>query len=626
MSACPRIYPKLSQPVWLAARLKTEAAAHRFAGAMKRMDLFYRACEGTRHDFSRSEMLALYSIVPSPALFDVPLVLAEPDFHGCSTHIMPTALDAGRVEPAVYLRQFATRLAGDLPPVWKMPPPVAYVCHFTRMDAIYAATDFFGSGRVYYCADPDLDLFASALAPIALAGKGLPETDDDAWASYAAFDWLLDDRTFFKGVSVLPPGATARLTRAQAGWVRSHDYAAVLQNGISRASQSDAIEAGQSILSAAARITTDQPPRIGLSGGRDSRLVAAMAIDLGLDARYDTFWPPDIDAEIAEDLVGKAPGKLDWTKNRYDPEQVPSGGIDFETSAAYWFQLFEGDGWPSNVGRLVPGEHADPQMSPYQRWNMSDHPGQIARWNFSGWAGEIVRQHFYGRNDLSAPKKRIKAFLAYRRRIPEILSQSAREVSAGMLENIISEGRALGLAGLHLLDWIYVRSQQRRRVPVAHSPGAVFPLFTPQMFLAGFRSPPEEKITGRLVQGMTADLIPAWGDVPYFDDLAAQRPVSEINKTLSRRLYWEANRAKYLAAMEQGLQAMQQHFREDALEAFAAVDRSHSNAAQLQNISNRLLWRLGFTDFLRRIAEVQQAVGGGAYDLPPATTVDTKFA
>ncbi len=351
-----------------------------------------------------------------------------------------------------------------------------------------------------------------------------------------------------------------------------------------------------------------------------------MALGLDIEARYDTFWPPNIDAEVAEDLVGKSSRPLDWTKNRFDPEQVPQGGVDFEASAAYWFQLFEGDGWPSNVGRAGPKSGDGAASSPFLRWNMSDHPGTIHRWNFSGWGGEIVRHHSYKPDDVAAPKKRIAAFMAYRRRIPPLLSQVARDVSADMLENVMAEGKAVGLSGLHLLDWIYVRSQQRRRVPVAFSLGAIFPLLTSQMFLAGFRRSPLEKISAEIVTDMTARLVPEWREVPYFDDLAAQLPLGETNKTLSRRLYWEADRESYSAAKKTGLAAMERHFQEDAFETFAAADRANSNAAQIQNISNRLLWRIGFADFVRRIEDTYRAFAAASGPLPDPITVDSKFS
>jgi hypothetical protein len=199
MSGRPNTYPDLSQPVWLAARLKNEAAVERFAGAMERMEVSYNGDTATRKAVSRSDVLALYSISPEPPLFDVPLVLAEPDLLVCSTHIMPTMLQTREDSPSRYLRQFSNLLCGDLPEVWKVLPPLASVCLFTRMDAIYAATDFFGCGRVYTASDGDPDLLSSALAPIVVARDRCPKIGEDAWASYAALDWLLDERSFLRG-------------------------------------------------------------------------------------------------------------------------------------------------------------------------------------------------------------------------------------------------------------------------------------------------------------------------------------------------------------------------------------------------------------------------------------------
>jgi len=192
-----------------------------------------------------------------------------------------------------------------------------------------------------------------------------------------------------------------------------------------------------------------------------------------------------------------------------------------------------------------------------------------------------------------------------------------------MLESIMQEGRRIGLSGVHLLDWIYVRSQQRRRVPIAFSPGVAFPLYTPQMFMAGFALPPEEKISSALFTDLTNRIIPEWRDVPYFDELAAGRPLAEVNKTLSRRLYWEGDRNGFLRAMKTGLEPMAEHFQDDAFEAFSSIERSDKRAAQLQNISNRVLWRIGFEDFVRRIRRVQAEVPVATRPLPPEKSLRT---
>ena len=578
--------PITPQPLWFAVRFDDATGRDRALEAAARTCALHGY--GADHDVrvSVSAHAMLLTAGTDRVLGQMGLIHSDDATHSCATNF---ALTEARADDPSWLKDMARLTQGTLPELWRLPPPVSYVQHEVVGGSIVAATDFFGAGKVYMTEHRGLDACGSALAPLALLRAPDLACDDRAWRHYLAFDWVLDDRTFYHGITLLPPGGRVTYSAGGAKVERSHDYAAVRAAGRDAASEDDAIAAGRAILEGGSRLSPRPEFSIGLSGGRDSRCVAAMALTSGAQASYYTQIPPDLEGEIAEQLVARAPTQMDWTLRDTKPREPGPPPGPLAERADYWFARTGGDGWPSHVLWPIPPRD----------------PGPAGAITLSGGGGEIVRAHFYGKAQAGDGMDRVRWFLDTQTSLVSTISRGTREACAHDIRAILFEGAMLDLEGPHLLDWFYVRSQQRRRVPTHLSTAIAFPLYTPQMFLAGFRATSTHKAEGGLAAALTARMVPEWATIPYFADLEKTRPRKETSKVAVRPYHWEQDREGYLAVVDEGLDLYGDIAAPDARERFHKVSRADRRAGMYQNGANRLAWRVGFQrwdDRLRALA------------------------
>lgn len=192
-----------------------------------------------------------------------------------------------------------------------------------QLRGIFAIVRLSASGEVAITSDPlgfrclyfgeSADVVVvSSRAPLvarALAGKRRPIRDSLAMCWLAYTTYRVGDTTGFAGVRVVPSGAFVeiqphrgmRITRS-APWIpdpRSRDL-----------STEDIVELVRADIAASLRAILEIPVDrhvIGLTGGKDSRLILAIALWAGLahDFDYETIGPPDLaDVRVASDLAG----------------------------------------------------------------------------------------------------------------------------------------------------------------------------------------------------------------------------------------------------------------------------------------------------------------------------------
>src|SRR5215213_6387111 len=82
----------------------------------------------------------------------------------------------------------------------------AFLLYDSRRQQLMAARDHFGIKPLYYYADPSRLLFASEIKALLQHPDVRPEVDFDSLRDYITFQFVLEDRTLFKGVRKLEPG------------------------------------------------------------------------------------------------------------------------------------------------------------------------------------------------------------------------------------------------------------------------------------------------------------------------------------------------------------------------------------------------------------------------------------
>lgn len=93
---------------------------------------------------------------------------------------------------------------------------------------------------------------------------------------------------------------------------------------------------------------------------------------------------------------------------------------------------------------------------------------------------------------------------------PEVLAAEKARISG-----ILDHAREVGLAGLHLLDYLYLVERMRRWATSAYTTGMVTPFLAPGFVATTFALTPAQKRDRLLHTGLIARLVPEWSEVPF---------------------------------------------------------------------------------------------------------------
>ncbi|TVR06858.1 MAG: asparagine synthase (glutamine-hydrolyzing), partial [Salinarimonadaceae bacterium] len=190
----------------------------------------------------------------------------------------------------------------------------AFALHDAREGALHLARDRFGIKPLYWTRLPDGGFAAASEIPPLLALRGgRAQADEDTILTYlesGVYD--ASEKTFFEGVSALPPGACARLDLATGGMTitRWYDFcAAVAAQDAPRDPRDWRPEIAYRVERAVKdHLIADVPVGLNVSGGVDSSLLCALAGEELSDLHVFTqdFEPPYSERAFVEQAVGRA--------------------------------------------------------------------------------------------------------------------------------------------------------------------------------------------------------------------------------------------------------------------------------------------------------------------------------
>src|SRR5688572_6618367 len=155
----------------------------------------------------------------------------------------------------------------------------AFAFHDPRRRRTILARDAAGAKPLYLAEDGRRLLFASEVKGLLAGLPGRPVPDREAMLEYLAFQVPLSDRTLFRGIRRLPPGA---LLRVEGGRVEERTWWRPPDPDPSVDAAAAARELRAALGESVARcLRADRPSGVLLSGGLDSTAVAAAAASAG---------------------------------------------------------------------------------------------------------------------------------------------------------------------------------------------------------------------------------------------------------------------------------------------------------------------------------------------------------
>lgn len=393
---------------------------------------------------------------------------------------------------------------------------------------VLAQQDWLGMSRLFIGSANGITAFSNR--PTLLAKSlGIPLVpDEDGWSSYAVCGHFGGDTSPIRGVRLLAPGE--RMTgqrRPGGGWGfaserRRHVDDLVLQGrSLTREEAVDLAAAGISGAMSSAVSLAATPLELGLSGGKDSRLIGAAFVAVGTLPQFNTNIDTIAEGETAAQLLQilrttRGLDPIHHTYNAGEAAAVLTVGLherverlqrlnDFQSPSTYTVRPPAGERLPAvarsmsftgSGGELGTG-YWYPKLTP-----VDDHPGTDA--------------HEQGSVDPDTDRDLGRA-TALKNVLPgaETADEAALNSQRARINEILDRGESLGLRGSELCDYVYLVERVRRWYTSAYVTGMVTPFLAPGFVVASFAVPPEAKRQRALHNALLQRYVPEWVDVPY---------------------------------------------------------------------------------------------------------------
>ena len=401
--------------------------------------------------------------------------------------------------------------------------PVAIAVLDRRSGGMWLVNDALGAARVFSLEVGGLTMWSNRPGALALFAGVRPRADERGWRILAAAGWLLADASPMAGVRRLRPGTV--VTVSPSGEVRRRESGAIGALVRPQGTMAELAPLAAQQMTAQAREAARMWPEtadVDLSGGRDSRVVAAAVAAAGIDARYRTSDATPGEAGIARRLVELAPAALEHRVGRRRPGSA-SPGTPLLERARNLHRLHDGVRHPQKLR----GKMTLPRPRP-ERPKFSGHGGEIAHGFFYKSRGEIRR--------LRGPRRRLtrRVMRFFTQGHDAALAESASAAEA-VVEQTLDEGRELGLRGPALLDWFYLVDRFAHRSGIATDSERTALFAAPAVIAASFALKPRERVAARLHDELISRFVPEWGEVPYF------KPTRARAARIRRERLWEVD-------------------------------------------------------------------------------------
>jgi asparagine synthase (glutamine-hydrolysing) len=384
--------------------------------------------------------------------------------------------------------------------------------------------DWLGMGRLFTASDFGITVFCNRPSLIAAFLWGRREPDVEGWRSYAVTGHFGGNSSPIRGVRLMQPGE--RVTgqcHPDEGWRLTSRIGTsvddLVADGLALQAQGPAAAVEQACdgLLKTVRSLDDLYAgdiTLGLSGGKDSRLVAASFLAAGSPVKFFTNVDDPAEGETAQHLVRivRARRGLELThllERVADPADVLATGLftrGVRLQALYDYQF------PSSYLARTAAAHQLPV------------PRTVS---FSGVGGELAVGYWYPQDasrDLDQDEARSTAVRRLNMAVPaSMMAPGVYDAEAARVGTIVDRGEELGLQGQAVTDYVYLVERVRRWYSSAYHFGVVTPFLSPAFVTASFALAPEHKRQWLLHRGALDRFAPEWSDVPFITGVAPAR-------------------------------------------------------------------------------------------------------
>ncbi len=422
------------------------------------------------------------------------------------------------------------------------------------------------------------------------------EADTTGWRTFGATGWFSGDNTPFAGVYAVPGGSQIRYEPAGRGRVerRTDALAAWASNPGGDALGNDRVDEVAEGLQGFARSLSRIRPggvEIHLSGGRDSRVVAAAFLSVGVGSQVHTDADEPGEAAVAEALVAALPGGVQHRAACLFPP-VP-GEVSEEAGecpatlerALGWHRVREGLKWATYLPITPPDGFRYP-------------PDVIVTGDF----GEIARGHYYrantfeegasGEGDRTQGDFEVLASKVIRR---AGVTPEAEQTAEWQMRRVVLTAAAAGLEDVRLRYYWYASERLRRWGGMMDRNDRLSPLLVPEFIRAAFDLTPEQRREDALHRAVVARLIPAWSEIPYY-----VRPPGLVQPSWRSRLGSAPDHAQ-ISALIADPGAWRDAYDIQTVQREWGRLRAGEARKSAEMLLQRVVWRATFDDYLAEL-------------------------
>ena len=467
-------------------------------------------------------------------------------------------------------------------------PPFVLATYDETAAALTLQTDLFGLGRLFELETEDLVVWSNRpVAALRFAGVRA-EADPLAWRRMAGCDWPMGSASPYEGVRAV--GAGTRIEVGAAG--RRSSTVDVLDSVVRgrREPLGDAsLSATAAALTAAASsvaVLWPGVPTLGLSGGRDSRLVAAAFLAAGVRVRFTTYAGAAGEAGTAAGLLALLPGPVE---HRVAEPTGAAGSVRDERGplarARQWHDMTEG---------LRPALYlrgpAPRRLPAHRRPLVCGVGGEFGHApGYPDDVEEIERLPHDRRLDAFTRSLHAKITL------PSGPSLAAKQAVTDQIAAVLEHAAAHDVTDAKALDWFYADERLRRWGMTGESTGRVMPLLVPELVEACFGLTTAQSRDSALHTALIERLVPAWAGVPYFTATLRERSQP------SHRRLWDESGADLVGGLVEDADDWSDGFDTTRVRAIWRRVRQGRPAARDELLLQRVVWRAGFSDHLAAV-------------------------
>jgi asparagine synthase (glutamine-hydrolysing) len=431
---------------------------------------------------------------------------------------MPVGLDPGLLAGGPL--ELARCSIGDTVALSEVVPPFGLVVVDESAGSFAVCQDWLGMARLYVYRSQGVVAISNlpTMLPYVLGDRMVP--DEEGWAYFIGGDAFNGCTSPVRGVTQVPAGVVMTGRQNSTGhWDVSTTQNRTVDDIVAEASAaSDRTHidlAAEGIRRAAASLGVLWPAQIplGLSGGKDSRLVAAALLSAGIVPRFSTRADSPAEAETAAHLVELARStralRVDHTISEpFTPEIVATAALSQRARQL----LSRYDFMFGSTYVLRP---------PVPPWTRTLPPPAVG-----GAAGEIATSKWIPAtwsSDDTVTRDQLLAALrgAVASQVsPAWQTKLVRRWLDVLVHELADTAHGLGLPSVQTLHWTYLVTRMRRWSTASHNVHQVTPLLTPEFIRVAFAMTLTEKRTAAVHRRLTERLIPEWADLPWIKNNA----------------------------------------------------------------------------------------------------------